>query len=94
VDARLAPRRRGHGRGVCGIASQWAAAALKILHTDFARDNSVRALPAEGYVSNKVNHPACAEGRRDDMTDDDEPFLVMELLEARRWRDAWKPPGA
>ncbi len=87
--------------GVGGMAAVYAAshrngqrAALKILHTDFARDRAVcdRFL-REAYVSNKVNHPACVSVLDDDITENEEPFLVMELLEGETVRDAWKKCG-
>jgi serine/threonine protein kinase len=87
--------------GVGGMAAVYAAshrngqrAALKILHTDFARDKIIcERFLREAYVSNKVNHPACVKVLDDDMTEDDEPFLVMELLEGETVRDAWKRAG-
>lgn len=87
--------------GVGGMASVYAAshrngqrAALKILHTDFAREKTIcdRFL-REAYVSNKVNHPATVQVLDDDMTEAGEPFLVMELLEGETVRDAWKKSG-
>ena len=75
--------------GVGGMATVYAAthrngqrAALKILHGDFARDRHVidRFL-RESYVSNKIGHPACVKVLDDDVTEEGEPFLVMELLE-------------
>jgi serine/threonine protein kinase len=87
--------------GVGGMASVYAAshrngqrAALKILHTDFAREKTIcdRFL-REAYVSNKVNHPATVQVLDDDMTESGEPFLIMELLEGETVRDAWKKSG-
>ncbi len=87
--------------GVGGMASVYAAqhrngqrAALKILHTDFAREKTIcdRFL-REAYVSNKVNHPATVQVLDDDMCESGEPFLVMELLEGETVRDAWKKSG-
>jgi hypothetical protein len=87
--------------GVGGMASVYAAshrngqrAALKVLHNDFARDKTIcdRFL-REGYVSNKIGHPACVAVLDDDKTDDDAPFLVMELLEGHTVRDLWKKAG-
>jgi eukaryotic-like serine/threonine-protein kinase len=87
--------------GVGGMAAVYAAshrngqrAALKILHSDFARDRIVcdRFL-REAYVSNKVGHAACVRVLDDDMTENDEPFLVMELLEGETVREAWKRTG-
>jgi hypothetical protein len=87
--------------GVGGMASVYAAshrngqrAALKILHTDFAREKTIcdRFL-REAYVSNKVNHPATVQVLDDDQMESGEPFLVMELLEGETVRDAWKKCG-
>src|SRR6185312_12937049 len=44
-------------------------------------------------VSNKVAHAACVKVLDDDVTDEDEPFLVMELLEGETVRDTWKRFG-
>ncbi len=87
--------------GVGGMAAVFAAshrngqtAALKILHTDFARDRIVcERFLREAYVSNKVGHPACLRVLDDDMTEEEEPFLVMELLDGETVRDAWKRTG-
>jgi len=87
--------------GVGGMAAVYAGAhrngqraALKILHPDFARDRVVcdRFL-REAYVSNKVGHPACVRVLDDDMTEEEEPFLVMDLLEGETVREAWKRAG-
>ncbi len=87
--------------GVGGMAAVFASthrngqrAALKILHVDFARDRIVcERFLREAYVSNRVGHPACVRVLDDDLTEDDEPFLVMELLEGETVRDAWKRAG-
>jgi serine/threonine protein kinase len=87
--------------GIGGMAAVYAAshrngqrAALKILHPDFARDRVVcdRFL-REAYVSNKVGHVACVRVLDDDMTEEEEPFLVMDLLEGETVREAWKRAG-
>jgi serine/threonine protein kinase len=87
--------------GVGGMAAVYAAshrngqrAALKILHNDFAREKTIcdRFL-REAYVSNKVNHSATVQVLDDDMTEQGEPFLIMELLEGETVRDAWKKSG-
>lgn len=87
--------------GVGGMASVYAAthrngttSALKILHADFAREKAIcdRFL-REAYVANKVNHPACVGVVDDDMTEDGEPFLVMELLRGETLRDLWVRTG-
>jgi serine/threonine protein kinase len=87
--------------GVGGMAAVYAAshrngqkAALKILHADFARDRIVcERFLREAYVSNKVGHAACVRVLDDDVTEENEPFLVMELLEGETVRDAWKKVG-
>jgi serine/threonine protein kinase len=69
-------------------------AALKILHTDFAREKTIcERFLREAYVSNKVNHGATVQVLDDDMTETGEPFLIMELLEGETVRDAWKKSG-
>ncbi len=87
--------------GVGGMATVYAAshrngqrAALKVLHLDFAREKTIcERFLREGYVSNKIGHPACVAVLDDDRTDDDAPFLVMELLEGDTVRDLWKKSG-
>jgi serine/threonine protein kinase len=87
--------------GVGGMAAVYAAshrngqrAALKILHTDFAREKAIcERFLREAYVSNKVNHGATVQVLDDDVTDAGEPFLIMELLEGETVRDAWKKSG-
>ena len=87
--------------GVGGMAAVYAAthrnmqrAALKILHTDFARERSIcERFLREAYVSNRVGHPATCQVLDDDMTEQEEPFLIMELLVGETVRDAWKKAG-
>jgi len=87
--------------GVGGMAAVYAAshrngqrAALKILHADFAREKTIcERFLREAYVSNKVNHAATVQVLDDDMTEQGEPFLIMELLEGETVRDAWKKCG-
>jgi eukaryotic-like serine/threonine-protein kinase len=84
--------------GVGGMASVYAAthrngsrAALKILHTEFARDPGIRdRFLREGYVANKVEHHGRVAIQDDDVTEQDEPFLVMELLEGETAQQLWK----
>jgi predicted Ser/Thr protein kinase len=87
--------------GVGGMAAVYAGthrngqrAALKIMHLDLARDEGVvdRFL-REAYVANKVGHPAIAKVVDDDVTEADEPFLVMELLEGETVKDLWRRTG-
>ena len=57
-------------------------AAIKILHTRFARDPEVRKrFLREGYVANKIGHPGAVIILDDDTAEDGSPYLVMELLE-------------
>jgi serine/threonine protein kinase len=87
--------------GVGGMAAVYAAshrngqrAALKILHADFAREKTIcERFLREAYVSNKVNHGATVQVLDDDVTEQGEPFLIMELLEGETVRDAWKKSG-
>jgi serine/threonine protein kinase len=87
--------------GVGGMAAVYAAAhrngqraALKILHADFAREKTIcERFLREAYVSNKVNHAATVQVLDDDMTEQGEPFLIMELLLGETVRDAWKKCG-
>ncbi len=87
--------------GIGGMATVYAAThrngqrtALKIMHPLFARDPEVvERFLREGYVANKIGHPACVRVIDDDLTDDGEPFLVMELLEGETLRDLWKRTG-
>jgi serine/threonine protein kinase len=87
--------------GVGGMAAVYAAshrngqvAALKILHLGFAKDRNVcERFLREAYVSNKVGHPATVSVLDDDMTEEGEPFLVMELLLGLTVRDVWRKAG-
>ncbi len=87
--------------GVGGMAAVYAAshrngqrAALKILHAEFAREKGVcERFLREAYVSNKVNHSATVQVLDDDMTEEGDPFLIMELLEGETVRGAWKKSG-
>ncbi|HEY8040985.1 MAG TPA: serine/threonine-protein kinase [Polyangiaceae bacterium] len=57
-------------------------AAIKILHTRFARDPEVRKrFLREGYVANKIGHPGAVVILDDETAEDGAPYLVMELLE-------------
>ena len=65
--------------------------ALKVLHTEFARDEGVRKrFLREGYLANKVQHPGIVEIMDDDETENGELFLVMELLEGYTLQQLWK----
>jgi eukaryotic-like serine/threonine-protein kinase len=57
-------------------------AAIKVLHARFAKDPEVRRrFQREGYVANKIEHPAAVAILDDDIAEDGAPYLVMELLE-------------
>jgi len=56
--------------------------AIKVLHPEFSEHQDVRErFLREGYVANKVGHPGAVSVLDDDLTEDGQPFLVMELLE-------------
>ncbi|EYF03056.1 serine/threonine-protein kinase [Chondromyces apiculatus] len=84
--------------GVGGMASVYASThrngarvALKILHAEFARDPGIRErFLKEGYVANRIEHPGRVAILDDDVTELDEPFLVMELLEGETVQQLWK----
>jgi serine/threonine-protein kinase len=79
------------------MATVWAArhrngkrVAIKLLHPEFTRDERVRhRFLREGYVANKVKHPAVVTILDDD-DDGDLVFLVMELLEGETVGERWK----
>ena len=85
--------------GVGGMASVYAAthqrngsrAALKILHPEFGRDAGIRErFLREGKVANRIEHRGRVAILDDDVTEQDEPFLVMELLEGETVQQLWK----
>jgi serine/threonine protein kinase len=73
--------------GVGGMASVYAAthrngqaAAIKVLHAQFARHTEARTrFLREAYIANKAGAGAVAV-QDDDVDDDGSPYLVMELL--------------
>jgi eukaryotic-like serine/threonine-protein kinase len=75
--------------GVGGMAAVYAAthrngkrAALKILHPEYcAQPQFVTRFLREGYVANKIEHPASVAILDDEVCEDGSVFLVMELLE-------------
>jgi serine/threonine protein kinase len=87
--------------GVGGMASVYAAThrngtrkALKILHTEFARDKGITdRFLKEGYVANRVEHRGRVGVDDDGVTEAGEPFLVMELLEGETAQQLWKRKG-
>jgi len=57
-------------------------AAIKVLLPRYAADAEVRRrFLREGYVANKIGHPGAVAILDDDLSEDGEPYLVMELLE-------------
>jgi serine/threonine protein kinase len=84
--------------GTGGMAAVYAAthrngshAALKIMHRELSTDPVIRErFLREGYVANKVDHPGRVAILDDDVTENDEPFLVMELLEGETVQQLWK----
>lgn len=84
--------------GIGGMATVYAAThrngsrlALKVLHTEFARDENVKGrFLREGYVANKVEHHGRVAILDDDETELGESFLVMELLEGETLQQLWK----
>jgi len=77
--------------GVGGMAAVYVARhkigrldAIKILHPEYARSDSVRArFEQEAHVLNKFKHPGAVEVRDLETTEDGAPFIVMELLEGK-----------
>ncbi len=74
--------------GIGGMASVYSAThrnqarvAIKLLHAEVALDAEVTArFLREGYVANAVGHPGTVTVLDDDVSEDQAPFLVMELL--------------
>jgi eukaryotic-like serine/threonine-protein kinase len=57
-------------------------AAVKVLHPRFARDKSIRArFLEEGYLANRVGHPAVVTIIEDDIDEEGNFYIVMELLD-------------
>ncbi|HEU4406933.1 MAG TPA: protein kinase [Polyangiaceae bacterium] len=75
--------------GVGGMAAVYAAThkigrreAIKILHAEIADSRElVERFEQEAHAVNRLKHPGAVEVRDHDVTEDGEPFLVMELLE-------------
>jgi serine/threonine-protein kinase len=58
--------------------------AIKILHSDVARDPELRArFEQEANAVNRFKHPGVVEIRDVDVAEDGAPFLVMELLDGQ-----------
>ena len=93
ANARLGTVLKGKWRldaviGIGGMASVYSAThrnqarvAIKLLHAEVALDAEVTArFLREGYVANAVGHPGTVRVLDDDVSEDNAPFLVMELL--------------
>ena len=66
-------------------------AALKILHASLANEKGIRdRFLREGYVGNSVGHPGVVAVLDDDTTEEDAPFLIMELLIGQTLSKRWK----
>ena len=55
--------------------------AIRILHP-FGRPELERLFVEEGWIANRVEHPAVVRVMDDDVTEDGCPFLVMDLVAA------------
>lgn len=107
ADPRLGSLLRGKWRldrvlGTGGMATVYEAVhqgngrrvAIKILHTELARDAGVRErFLREGYVGNKIQHRGRVEVLDDDESEDGAPFLIMELLEGQTISELQKQAG-
>lgn len=86
---------------VGGMAQVFAAThrngrqvAVKILRPELATDEDlVQRFLREGYVANKVGHPAAVVILDDDVAPDGAPFLVMELLAGRTLKERLDATG-
>jgi eukaryotic-like serine/threonine-protein kinase len=87
--------------GVGGMATVFSAThrnqarvAIKMLHPEIALDAEVTTrFLREGYVANAVGHPGTVAVLDDDVSEDDVPFLVMELLEGETLESRWSRKG-
>ncbi|WP_156339252.1 protein kinase domain-containing protein [Chondromyces crocatus] len=96
VEARIGKQLKEKWRldtvlGIGGVACVYAAthrngsrAAIKVLDPELAALSEVRErFLQEGYASNAVGHPGAVLVLDDDTTDENEVYLVMELLEGQ-----------
>jgi len=68
--------------------------AVKMLHRHRSSDADIAArFRREGYIANKVEHPAVVSVLDDDLDDDGSVFLVMELLEGSTLRERAEARG-
>jgi serine/threonine-protein kinase len=77
--------------GIGGMAAVYRAqhrtgapVAIKILHPTLAVSAELRArFVREGYVGNRIGHPAVVRVLDDDVDDDGTPYIVMDLVEGQ-----------
>lgn len=63
--------------------------AIKVLHPEFAANEEFRRrFLREGYVANRIEHPAVVKVL-DDGVDGEDVFLIMELLTGQSLKEAW-----
>ena len=112
AEARVGRMLKGKWRldavlGIGGLAVVYAAThragkrvAVKILHPEHAANPDIRArFVREALAANGVGHPGVVSVSDDDVTDDGEPFLVMDLLDGetldarRKGRGGALPPA-
>jgi len=68
--------------------------ALKIIRRNLARDpETIRRLDREARVQQMIRHPNVAKLYGGGITENNEPYLVVELLEGRSLRDVVKAEG-
>jgi eukaryotic-like serine/threonine-protein kinase len=68
--------------------------ALKIIRRNLARDpETIRRLDREARVQQMIRHPNVAKLYGGGITENNEPYLVVELLEGRSLRDVVKTEG-
>jgi eukaryotic-like serine/threonine-protein kinase len=83
--------------GVGGMAAVYSAthrngavSAIKLLHPEFSAQAEVRErFLREAYIGNRVDHPGVVKVLDDDVSENDEPYLVMELLRGESV-EAWQ----
>lgn len=84
--------------GVGGMAAVYRArhrngsrVALKILHATLGQSEEIRRrFVHEGYVANKIDHPAVVRVHDDDTDENGLPFFVMDLVEGETLADKVK----
>ncbi len=87
--------------GLGGMAAVYGAthrcgsrAALKIMHLELGRDHELRErFLRESDVAKPVDHPGCVTILDDDVTEQGEPFLIMELLEGGTLQELCRDHG-